>query len=205
MKSPTPVLPEGPLTFADYFKLNLEIGDILAVFGYSYRLESCVLPRGLVEEGDLGEVKQLLERILPHISLTNESARREFMIAPVIAQAALLADARVNVEFPLEIDEKLRGTLDYLIRSKHELLIVEAKSGDLKRGFTQLAIELVALERWIEDPSDSPLYGAVSMGDVWKFGFLDRATKRIAEDLNTYSVPTDLEEVVAILAGILTE
>ncbi len=42
------------------------------------------------------------------------------------------------------------------------------------------------------------------MGDVWKLGFLDRTAGRIVEDLNTCSVPTDLEEVVAILAGILT-
>ncbi len=46
-----PVLPEGPVTFADYFKLNAEIKDILAAFGYSYRIESCKLPRREPPEG----------------------------------------------------------------------------------------------------------------------------------------------------------
>ncbi len=46
--------------------------------------------------------------------------------------------------------------------------------------------------------------GAVSIGDVWKFGSLDRAEKRITEDLNTYSVPTVVEQVMQILVAILT-
>ncbi len=40
---------------------------------------------------------------------------------------------------------------------------------------------------------------------MWKFCFLDRAEKRITEDLNTYSVPTVVDQVVRILIGILSE
>ncbi len=43
------------------------------------------------------------------------------------------------------------------------------------------------------------------MGDVWKFAFLDRAEKRITEDLNTYGMPTALEEVLQILFAMLTD
>ena len=203
MKAAT--LPEGPLTFADYFKLNAEVEDILAAFGYSFRVESCQLPRKALRNGHLDEVRKNLENVFPHVSLTSEAARREFLIAPVLFQAALSANAKIQVEFPLDTDEKLRGTLDYLVRAEHNLLVVEAKNGDLKRGFTQLAVELVALDRWDEESTESQLHGAVSMGDVWKFGRLDRHEKRVIEDLNTYSVPTDLEEVVEVLFGLLTE
>ncbi len=43
------------------------------------------------------------------------------------------------------------------------------------------------------------------MGNVWQFGILDREAKQVIEDLNTYGVPTDLEEVLQILLGVLTE
>ncbi len=201
-----PVLPEGPVTFADYFKLNAEIEDVLAAFGYSYRIESCKLPMRAPPEGSFETLRKNLENVFPHVGLTSEVARREFLIAPVLFQVALYADAKIRVEFPLDVDEKLHGTLDYLVRARHNVLVVEAKNGDLKRGFTQLAVELVALDRWDEGESPEPcFYGAVSIGDVWRFGILDRREKRVVEDLNTYSVPTTLNEVLQILFAVLTE
>ncbi len=205
MKTPTPIIPEGTVTFADYFKLNADIEDILGELGYFYRVENSRLPHKELVNGHLEELRQRLEDVFPHVNLTNEVARREFLIAPVLMEVARSADAKISVEFPLEVDERLKGTLDYLVRARHNILVVEAKNGDLKRGFTQLAVELVAVDRWSEDSAEPRLYGAVSMGDVWKFAFLDRAEKRITEDLNTYGMPTALEEVVQILFAILTD
>ncbi len=199
-----PVLPEGSLTFADYFKLGPDVEEILAELGYTLRVESSSHPRAEVDTDRLLGVKQYLEELIPHVSLTSEIARREFLIAPVLGQVALATNAKVKVEYPVQVDEKLQGTLDYLIRAKHNLLVVEAKNADLTRGFKQLAVELVALDRWTEDSPEPRLYGAVSVGETWKMGFLDRKERRITEDLNTYSVPTDLLEVVSILVGVLT-
>ncbi len=131
-------------------------------------------------------------------------ARREFLIAPVLGQVALLTNAKVKVEYPLFVDERLQGTLDYLVRATHNLLVVEAKNADVTRGFKQLAVELVALDRWVEDSPEPRLYGAVTVGETWKLGFLDRQEKRVVEDLNTYTVPKDLLDVVGILVGILS-
>ncbi|NJM85028.1 MAG: hypothetical protein HC873_14160 [Leptolyngbyaceae cyanobacterium SL_1_1] len=39
------------------------------------------------------------------------------------------------------------------------------KNADLARGFTQLAIELIALEQWT-DSATPRLYGAVSTSDI---------------------------------------
>jgi len=57
--------------------------------------------------------------------------------------------------------------LDYLLRSQKNLLVIEAKNDDLTRGFTQLAVELIALA---EVEENNILYGAVTIGDVWRFG-----------------------------------
>ena len=84
------------------------------------------------------------------------------------------------------------------------MLIIEAKQGDLQKGFTQLAVELVALDQWT-DSTSSQLYGAASLGDIWRFGFLNRSTKQVTQDLNLYRVPADLEELVSIIVAILTD
>lgn len=200
-----PILPEGAkATFADYFKLNADIEDILALFDYSFRVKSCELPRKQLENGHLSEIKRHLERSIPLVSLTNEIARREFLIAPVLIEVALHTGARIKVEFPLAVDDRLQGTLDYFLRARRNFLVVEAKNADLSRGFTQLAVELVALDRWADDSPEPRLYGAVSVGDIWKFGFLDREEKRITEDLTTYSVPRELERVMEILIAVLS-
>ena len=201
----TSILPEGIVNFADYFKLNLDLVDILTCFEYSFRVESCKLPQKQLDPDRIGGLKRELEDVFPHVGLTSEAARREFLIAPVLMEAARHADARIKVEFPLEVDEKLKGTLDYLVRAKHSVLVVEAKNADLERGLTQLAIELVALDRWTEDSPETRLYGAVSTGSAWQFAFLERQEKRVVADLNTYGVPTALETVLQTLVALLVD
>ncbi len=194
----------SPLTFADYFKLNVDVEDVLADFQYSFRMKSCALPKQPQPEVSVEDVRRQLGKALPHVSLLSETARREFLIAPVLLEAAQQANAKIQVEFPVEVDDRLKGTLDYLVRTKHDVLVVEAKNGDLKRGFTQLAVELVAVDRWAVDSTERLLHGAVSTGDVWKFGILDREEKSVTEDIDVYGVPKDIEDVLAILAAILT-
>ncbi len=201
-----PILPEAAsTTFADYFKLVADVEEILGTFGYSYRFESCVLKRHEIDRERLSDVRSHLEAFLPYASLTSEVARREFLIAPVLMEVVRQTHAKIKVEYSLEVEERLKGTLDYFLRATHNMLVVEAKQGDLQKGFKQLAVELVALDRWAEDSPDSRLYGAASTGDVWKFGFVEREEKRIVEDINTYSVPTDMEDVVEILVSILLD
>ncbi len=83
-----------------------------------------------------------------------------------------------------------------------KLLIIEAQNDDLGRGFTQLAVELIAFDKWL-DEDDKPLYGIITIGDVWRFCILDRQTKLITQDINLYRIPTDIEELLPILIAIL--
>ena len=201
-----PVVPEGTnTTFADYFKLNAYIEDILDSFGYSYSFESCELPRKEVNQEHLAELRARLLAVLPHVGLANETARREVLIAPLLMETVRETGASIKFEFPLVVEERLKGTLDYFLRAKQRLLVVEAKQGDLEKGFKQLAVELVALDRWVESSTEPRFYGAVSIGTAWQFGFVERAEKRIVADFNTYTVPRDIENVVRILVALLSD
>jgi hypothetical protein len=87
------------------------------------------------------------------------------------------------------------------LRGENTLLVEEAKNDDLSRGFTQLAAELIALAQAEEQDI---LYGAVTIGDAWRFGRLEASQKAIAQDITLYRVPDDLEDLTQILIGILT-
>ena len=202
-----PLIAEGAtLIFADYFKLVADAKEVVGHFGYSLKVKPCDLPGKEIDSEAVRLLKRRLEQNLPHIGLTNETARREFLIAPVLFEAVEHTHADLRVEYPIEVDSQLKGTLDYLLRApRGEMLVVEAKQGDLQRGFNQLAVELIALDRWLvgEEVEPDRLWGAVSMGDIWRFGFLDRREKSLTQDLHHYGVPEDLERLVGILVAIL--
>jgi hypothetical protein len=72
----------------------------------------------------------------------------------------------------------------------------------LERGFLQLAVELIALDQWIE--SEQPiLQGAVSTGNIWQFGQFNCQSREVTQDLDLYRVPADLEDLLRILVRIL--
>lgn len=194
---------DATYTFTDYFKLNYDIEDILAHFGYSFEIKPCTLPQATREAELFAGLRERLEKSLPHLRLTSEMARREFLIAPVLQEVVLHTQTELRVEYPLEVSPQLGGTVDYYLHARHTLLVVEAKKADLQRGFTQLAVELVACDQVI-DSDAGRLYGAVSTGDVWRFGLLEQATRHIIQDLNLYRVPADLHDVMKILIAIVT-
>ena len=66
----------------------------------------------------------------------------------------------------------------------------------MARGFTQLAVELIALDQWTNDTAPI-LYGAVTTGDTWKFGTFHRQERRVSKDINTYAIPNDLDRILA--------
>jgi hypothetical protein len=103
--------------------------------------------------------------------------------------------------YPLKVNQQLQSNLDYLIRANHSLIVVEAKRDDMTRGFTQLAVEMIALSMLEEAPN--PIYGAVTIGNVWMFGVLDSSTRMITQDIASYAIPDDLEQLIKILVGIL--
>lgn len=188
-------------TFRSYFELSNDTDEILSEFGYKFIRARLQLPKSSSQIERLPELQQQLEETIPYVSLSSETAKREILIAPVLCRVAVICRRLLRIEYPLKVNEQLQGNLDYFIQSEQDLIIIEAKRDDLTRGFTQLAVELIALSMLEE--SLEILYGVVTMGDVWIFGKLERSTRTITRDIASYSLPDNLEDLVRIMVGIL--
>lgn len=193
--------PERSYTFRSYFEMTHDPEDILAEFGYRLQKARLDLPQGQRSLPQLTELKQRIERTLPVVTLTSETARREALVAPILIEIAAFCQCQLKIEYPLNVSQWLKGNLDYLLRSDHEFLIIEAKNDDLSRGFTQLAVELIAMSKRQE--SLAPLFGAVTIGEVWRFGQLDPHQQQITQDLELFKLPGDLDSLVSTLIGIV--
>ncbi|MGL5063206.1 MAG: hypothetical protein ACRC62_24770 [Microcoleus sp.] len=195
------ILQEGrEYTFRSYFELPYETDEILAQFDYSFIKQRLSFPRTTKPLNRLIELKEKIEDILPLVSLSSETARRESLVSPVLLDIIRYCQCQLKFEYTLNVNSWLKGNLDYLVQSDRDLLIIEAKNDDLTRGFTQLAVELIAMSHVEEQDI---LYGAVTMGDVWRFGKLDRERQTIFQDINLFRVPDDLEDLVKVIVGIL--
>lgn len=195
--------PEKKYTFRDYFELTYPSDEILHELGYSLSLESLDLPSAPIASDSLETLKQEMIVRIPKVSLTSETARREFYLSPFFWDLLEQLDFRLNIEYNIEVNEYLRGVVDYVLRSASDLLVVEAKNADMERGFTQLAVELIAISQYV-DSAPSKVYGAVTTGNLWQFGVLDVESKSVTKDLNQFLMPDHIDKLGAIFAGILS-
>jgi len=200
---PKSILVENNYTFSDYFKLPYSTKDIVAEFGYRFKLEQLILPKKENVHLTLDRLRKTFYKKLPHISLNSEAAKREFFISPLLLELLDYLDVEIDVEYPIKINDKLKGNLDYFIHSKTDFLIIEAKNADMERGFTQLAVELIAVDLYLDERKDDFLYGVITMGNVWQFGLLDRANKMILKNIDAFVIPSDLEKLFKVFLGIL--
>ncbi len=202
MTRPAILHPGQSYTFRQYFEMAYEPEDILAEFGYTLQRSLLSLPQSTANLDRLDNLKNRIEESLPYISLTSETAHRELLIAPLLLDVVHYTRAQLRIEYPLTVTEQLKGSLNYYLYSVGKLLVIEAKNADLAKGFTQLAVELVALDK-STDSEQPMLQGAVSTGDIWQFGILHREQKQIQQGLTLYRVPDDLESLTRILVKIL--
>lgn len=195
------ILQEGQsYTFRSYFELPYEADEILAELNYSLVKSRLSLPKTTKALENLSEIQHKLEDILPFVSLSNETARRETLVSPILLEIVHHCHCQLRIEYPLKVNDWLKGSLDYLLRSTNNLLVIEAKNDDLTRGFTQLAVELIALA---EIEENNICYGAVTMGDVWRFGKLNKTEQQITQDINLFKIPDDIKDLGKVLVGIL--
>jgi hypothetical protein len=204
MTHPKILQPGKSYTFSRFFEMAVDPGELLAEFGYGLSKAKLVLPQQLTDI-DVLALQAQLEEDLTYVDLTSEAARREILIAPILLRVCRSVKSKLKIEYSLNVNEFLRGNLDYYLQGHHNVVVIEAKQADLTKGFTQLAVELIALDQWTNDDDVSVLYGAVTTGDVWKFGRLDRATRHVTQDLNLFRVPEDLLTLLNSLVGILGE
>ncbi|HAG79757.1 MAG TPA: hypothetical protein DCL61_01010 [Cyanobacteria bacterium UBA12227] len=195
------ILQEGQsYTFRSYFEMPYEADEILAEFGYTLVRKRLDLPRSSRELERLDELRQRIDESLPLVSLSSETARRETLVAPALLEVARYCQCQVRIEYPLFVNNWLKGNLDYFLKHHQRLLVVEAKNDDLTRGFTQLAVELIAIS---EVEEGDIFYGSVTIGDAWRFGRLEKINQQILQDISLYRIPDDLEDLIRILVGIV--
>jgi hypothetical protein len=138
-------------TFSQFFDLPFTIEDILAEFDCTIDRSPINLPRKALDR-PLDNLRHELARNRQRIELVNEMARREALIGPLLFEVAEISNQRINVEYSIVVSEHLRGTVNYYIANQN-LLVIEAKQADLVRGFTQLSVELIALDQWTKSTS----------------------------------------------------
>jgi len=198
--------PNRTYTFSEIGKLKAPTDEVLAEYGYSLERTLIDLPQYQGELDRLHQRRERMEEVLPYLDLTNEQSRREMLIAPLMEDLIHYTKAQLRIEYALKVSERLQGELDYLLRTKTNLLVVEAKQEDLTNGFTQMAVQLIALDQWEKSTlveQQPELVGAVSTGTIWQFGVLHRQQKLVTQELTLYRVPTDLEPLMRILVAAL--
>ena len=194
-------------TVSDYFERDNPTEEIIHALGYSFFTQALAFPRkDLLNKKLIEQISSTYYSILPKVSVNSETAKRELMIALVLHALLQQINARLNIEYPVSVNDKLSGTLDYFFRSSRQLIVIEAKKGDLDRGFNQLAAEMIALDLYQDEP-DSPaeVYGAITIGEVWRFAVLEREKKQLTKDIHTFRFPEDLADIFSILTGILEQ
>lgn len=195
--------PNRSYTFSNYFELGFAVDDLVAEFGYSIERKFLDLPQYSGTLDRLNDLKQRIEEVLPFVDLENEVTRREMLIAPIVTDLIHYSRAKLRIEYSIKVDNKLQGSLDYYLRAKANLIVIEAKQADINKGFTQLATEMIALDKWT-DSTQSEILGAVTTGNIWQFGILYRPIQSIQQAINLYRVTEELEIVVRILlAGLM--
>ena len=200
---PSILQPEQSYTFSKIFDLKVEADELSAYFGYTFQRKRLNLPHYSGSIDRLEELRSRIEAVMPYVSLTNETSRREVLISQVVLEVVQKTKAQLRIEYPIKVTEQLQGYLDYLLQSQNEILVIEAKREDMDYGFSQLVAEMIALDQWDRSPVQPLLIGVVTTGQIWRFGVLDRAKKNIEQGLDLYRVPEDLESVLQILIHAL--
>ncbi|MCA1904410.1 MAG: type I restriction enzyme HsdR N-terminal domain-containing protein [Cyanobacteria bacterium KgW148] len=202
--SPKPILNPGQsYNFHDYFDLPFEPEDVLKALNHNLRHDTLEFSQGFVPQERLQELQARTTRSLRYVSLSSCHARREVLVAPLLLEVVDLTESQLRIEYPVQINEQLQGTIDYyLYKEEKRLIICEAKNNDLTKGFTQLASQMIALSQW-NSPESSKFMGAVTCGDIWQFGVLHTASKTIWQDINLFRVPADLSSLMKVLVAAL--
>lgn len=147
------------------------------------------------------------------VGINTEQARREFIVAPVLAEAKRRAVGPVTVHpgVALDVDRGrgLSGFCDYIIARSPEyyylrsplVAVVEAKREDVVAGFGQCAAAMVGVREFNEkDGTPVPaVYGAVTSGNLWRF--LRLAGSTLAIDRPEYSL-RDTPKLLGILVHL---
>lgn len=154
------VLQEGTTyTFSQVLELNSETEEILADLGYRFRsaplsLHSeevpCLAPQ-------LDQMRVQMRERLPFVPLTSEAAYRAFYTTPLLFGALDQVRFKMHMAYPVA-GGRLKGTVDFLLRGRHDMVVAGVAKEELERGFSQLAAQMVALSEQMAKPTVGPVH-----------------------------------------------
>jgi hypothetical protein len=117
-----------------------------------------------------------------------------------------------GIDFIVDKDRRLNGCCDFILSRSVEqfylempvVIIVEAKNENITGGLAQCIAEMYAAAIFNEREGNkiACIYGAVTIGDEWKFLKLVGDTAYI--DFEKYYI-TDIQKIVAILVEMVIQ
>jgi hypothetical protein len=143
---------------------DVEAQDLAKEFGYGFECKWLNLPQYTGELDRSPQTQERIEEILPYVSLSSDRAKREILVSPIIRDLIYYTKANMRIECPIKVTEQLQVVLDYFIKSNQCIVITFAKRADTDFGMTELTASLIALDRWLKDPPQTYLIGAVTTG-----------------------------------------
>ncbi|WP_325078829.1 hypothetical protein [Sphaerospermopsis aphanizomenoides] len=119
------ILQEGEsYTFRSYFELPYDSEEIIAELGYKFTKKSLILPHTSNRLENITAIKNKIISFLPLVSLNNETARRETLVSPLLLEVITHCRCQLKIEYAVNVNNWLKGNLDYLLRSHQSLLVI---------------------------------------------------------------------------------
>ncbi len=174
---------------------------------------------GLFSNIDGIEISQFLETMLKRniplaLAINTEKARSELIIANILLEVKEQLKNEISffsgIEFTVDKDRGLSGYCDFILSRSIEqfyletpvVTIVEAKNENITGGLGQCIAEMYAAAIFNERENNTIacIYGAVTIGDEWKFIKLVGDTAYI-DTVKYYA--NEIQKIVAILVEMV--
>jgi hypothetical protein len=153
----------------------------------------------------------LQENIPLALAISTEKARSELVISQVLVEIRRHFQRKISlfsgVEFSVAPERGLRGLCDFLLSGSPEQLtieapvvsVTEAKNESFKAGIPQCIATMIAARIFNQQKGrvDSPVFGIVTTGNLWKFL---RLTDSIVDiDLVEYHI-REIDRILGVIA-----
>jgi len=167
------------------------------------------------------KISQFLETMLKRnvplaLAINTEKARSELIIANILLEVKEQLKNEISffsgIDFTVDKDKGLNGYCDFILSRSIEqfyldtpvVTIVEAKNENITGGLGQCIAEMygAAIFNEREGNKIACIYGAVTIGDEWKFIKLLGDTAYI--DIEKYYI-NDIQRIIAILMAMVKQ
>ena len=154
------VLQEGSTyTFSRVLEQNSETEEILADLGYRFRsaplsIQSKEDPRFAPQ---VEQTRARMRERLPFVPMSNAATARAFYVTPVLFAVLDQVRFKMNIEYAVA-GGRLQGTVDFLLRGRHDLVVAAVINEEMESGFRKLAVQMVAVSEQFAKPTVEPVH-----------------------------------------------